>query len=192
MPGSLRLFVALPLPADVADSLTHFLTPRWEADSMLRWSPPEQWHITLAFMPAVPERVLDDLGARLERAARRRHPMELQLSGAGVFPNPYQARVLYAALRLGDEVGTELHRLARGVRAAGARAGAAPQGGRFVPHLTLARSRGPFEATRWMRIIDVWESAAWLADEIVLVSSRLGEGPGGHPAYTELGRFLLG
>lgn len=189
---SLRLFAAITPPAEVIESLGHFLVPRWAADPTLRWTQPEHWHLTLAFMPQVAERALDDLVVRLGRAGRRRSPMELQLASAGVFPDVYEARVLFVAPVLVEEVDLELHRLATGVRHAAARAGAAPTGGHFVPHLTVARSGGPFEATRWLRILNAWRSTEWVCTDFSLFSSALGAGPHRRPVYTRLETFPLG
>lgn len=187
-----RLFAAIFPPAEVIDELSVFLAPRQVAGPELRWSTPEQWHLTLAFMPAVPPACRDDLAERLERAGRRRRPMELQLGHVGVFPNPYEARVLFIAPIVDEQVHEELRRLATGARSAAARAGAAPTGGRFRPHLTIARSTVPFEATRWMKVIGTWHSFEWIADEFELVESRLGEGAGGRPEYTRVARFAIG
>ena len=187
-----RLFAAITPPPEVVDSLAHFLAPRWEADPVLRWVRPEQWHLTLAFLPAVPETSLDDLVARLARAGRRRSPMELQLAGAGVFPDVYSARVLFVEPIVGEQVDIELHRLAAGVRSAASRAGASPQGGRFRPHLTVARSSGPFEATRWIRVLHAWRGPEWIVHDFHLYASELGAGDGGRPRYTRLGTFPIG
>ncbi len=189
---SLRLFAAITPPEEVVASLSHFLAPRWEADQSLRWTRPEQWHITLAFMPQVPERALDDLVVRLGRAGRRRSPMELQLASAGVFPDVYEARVLFVEPVLAEPVARELNRLATGVRHAAARAGAAPGGGRFHPHLTVARSPGPFEATRWLRVLRSWRSSEWVADDFSLFSSDLGATSSGRPVHTLLETFPIG
>ena len=61
----MRLFVALFPPEDVLEELAEFLAPRQEVDSDLRWTTRDQWHVTLAFMPQVHERSLDDLTERL-------------------------------------------------------------------------------------------------------------------------------
>ncbi len=53
-----------------------------------------------------------------------------------------------------------LGRLARGVRSACSVAGAAPEGGPFVPHLTLGRFSRAEEATRWMRVLSTYAGPA--------------------------------
>jgi 2'-5' RNA ligase len=187
------MFVALIPPADVVEDLAAFVAPRQEADTVagaLRWTSEEQWHATLAFLPGVADRHLDDLCARLERAAARRTGPELAVRGGGACPNPARARVLYACVEARDP--DELSRLATGVRAAATKSGAGADGGRFHPHLTLARLRRPTEVTRWIRVFDAYTGPWWHAREVALVASHLGEGPRNRPRYELVDTFALG
>lgn len=186
----MRMFVALVPPDEVLENLADFLRPRLEAQSGFRWTTSEQWHVTLAFMPDVPDRALDDLLARLERAAARRTPFTLGVAGGGAFPNAARAKVLYAGLEVSDD--EELRRLKTGARAAANKAGAEAEGGRFHPHLTLARIRRPLDVTRWIRVLDAYRGPTWTASEISLVQSYLGEGPRNRPRYEVIGSFPMG
>jgi RNA 2',3'-cyclic 3'-phosphodiesterase len=186
------MFAAVIPPESALDDLGEFLGPRQEAGPGLRWTVPEQWHLTLAFMPDVADRHLEDLSARLTRAAARRTPFEARLAGGGAFPNPARAKVLYVGVATPDDRHQDLSHLATGVRAAAAKAGADPQGGRFRAHLTLARMGRPVEATRWLRILDAYRGPAWRAEEVALVVSHLGEGPRNRPRYEVLDTFRLG
>ncbi|HEY7720905.1 MAG TPA: RNA 2',3'-cyclic phosphodiesterase [Pedococcus sp.] len=185
----MRMFVAVVPPDEVVESLAEFLEPRREAGRDLRWTDPEQWHLTLAFMPDVPDRVLDDLVERLARVSRRHEPVPLRLAGAGAFPNPYASRVLWAGL---EHEGDGLRHLARGIRGVCAKAGAAPQGGPFHPHITLARTRRPVEASRWLRVLELYAGPAWVAREVTLIASHLGEGRGNRPRYEAVATLPLG
>ena len=186
----MRMFVALTPPAGALGDLAEFLAPRQEAGPGFRWTTQEQWHITLAFMAEVADRHLDDLLARLERAAARRTPFSACVAGGGAFPNPARAKVLYAGLDVGMHR-EELNRLATGARAAANKAGAETDGGRFHPHLTLARLGRPTEATKWIRVLDAYRGPTWTANEISLIQSHLGEGPRRRPRYEEVGSFPL-
>lgn len=185
------MFVALTPPQPALEDLEEFLSPRQEAGAGLRWTVPEQWHLTLAFFGDVAERHLDDLVERLGRASARRTAVELTIAGGGAFPNPGRAKVVYAAV---DAAGRdeELRRMATGARAAGARSGAGSEGGRFHPHVTLARSGRPIEATRWIRVMEAYRGPSWTATELVLVESHLGEGPRRRPRYEVVETFPVG
>jgi RNA 2',3'-cyclic 3'-phosphodiesterase len=184
----MRLFVAVVPPSEVIEHLDAFLDVRREAGEF-RWTVTDQWHLTLAFMPSVAERHLDDLETRLERAGHKRQPFELAVKGGGAFPNPAHAKVLYADLAHEKH---DVQHLATGVRAACAKAGADPDGGRFRAHLTLARIGHPHDVTNWVRVLDTYEGPAWTVDEFVLIESHLGEGPRRRPRHETLATFAVG
>jgi 2'-5' RNA ligase len=194
----MRLFVGVVPPQDVVDHLDAFLDVRREV-AAFRWSAPEQWHVTLAFSGDAPERVLDDVYERLERAAGRRSAFDLRVAGGGAFPDPARARVLYAGVAGADGDGTahrdvheRLAHLSTGTRAALARAGAPVDGQRFRPHLTIARLGHPEEVSNWVRLLDSYEGPTWRVDEISLIASHLSEGPRGRPRYEVMETFHLG
>ena len=152
----------------------------------------EQLHVTLAFLAEVPERALDDLEARLERAAKRRTAFATALVGGGAFPNVGRARVLWTGLDLDDPAAYEMARLATGARAAASKAGVAVDGARFKPHVTVARLKHPQEATSWVRLLDAYRGPAWTVAAVDLVASYLGEGPRKRPRYETVASFPLG
>lgn len=186
----MRMFVALVPPEDALEDLGEFLGPRQEAGSGFRWTAPEQWHITLAFMAQVADRSLDDLLARLERAAARRTPFSVSVAGGGAFPHAGRAKVLWAGLDVSDP--EELRRLATGARAAANKAGAEAGGGHFHPHVTVARIGRPLDVTKWIRVLEAYRGPTWEASRISLVASHLGEGPRKRPRYEVIESFRLG
>ena len=185
----MRLFVAITPPPEVLEDLADHLEPRVEAGPDIRWTDPDQWHITLSFMAEAPDWVLDDLLERLTRTAARHPPLGLSLLGAGAFPNAYRARVLWAGVADPDG---GLGPLAHGIRNACNKAGATPEGARFHPHVTLGRFRRPTEATRWIRALDAYASPEWRARTVSVIESRLGEGRGRRPRYEVLAELPLG
>ena len=186
----MRMFVAAVPPPPVLEDLEDFLSVRREA-APFRWTVPDQWHITLAFLADVPDRAYDDLLARLERAARKRHPMCATIAGGGAFPHVGKAKVLWAGVELDDPL--ELARLATGCRAAASKAGIEVAGERFKAHVTLARMGGrPVEATAWVRLLDAYRGPSYDIDEISLIASHLGEGPRKRPRYEVMRTFRLG
>jgi 2'-5' RNA ligase len=184
-----RMFVAVVPPEGVVEDLEEFLAPRREA-AEFRWTVPDQWHLTLAFSPNVPDRSYDDLVARLTRAAAKRSPMQARIAGGGAFPNVGRAKVLFAGVETHDQ--EELRRAATGARAALVKAGAEVDGQRFRPHLTLARMGRPVEATNWVRLLEGYTGPSWQIEELALVGSHLGEGPRRRPRHEIVETFSLG
>ena len=190
----MRLFVAVVPPEPVVEHLDEFLSVRRDPsdrDQGLRWTVPDQWHLTLAFMENVAERHLDDLVERLGRAAQRRTPFEIGFAGGGAFPNAGRAKVLWLGVTGEDAARTELDRLATGARAAATKAGAEVAGGKYRPHLTLARLGRPQEVTKWVRLLDAYAGPTWTAVEFVLIESHLGEGARRRPRHEVLETFDL-
>ena len=190
-----RMFVAVVPPQQVRDHLAEFLEPR----AGLRWSAPEQWHVTLAFLPAVPEHVDVELVERLAAAAARQARFAARIGGAGAFPHAGRAVVLWLAVTPvdggdvdGGPADRPLHRLAAGARAAANAAGAAADGRAFVPHVTLARPRPAIEATRWLRVLDTYRSPEWPVEHVELVASHLRAGPGRRSRYETVAALPLG
>lgn len=90
-----RQFIALDLPDSVRGELARL---REELDG-IRWSPPEQLHVTLRFLGEVPEERQAEAVRRL--AEIRVEPFVLPVEGVGVFPPKGPPRVLWAGVGRG-------------------------------------------------------------------------------------------
>lgn len=168
----MRLFLALDPDERAREHLSDFLEPRWSVGEDLRWTRPESWHVTLAFAADCPDDVAEALIEACGEVAGRTSAPRLRLSGAGAFPDVSRASTLYAAV----SAEPDLAPLARSVRAVASRLGAGPDGGHFVPHLTLARARRPADATAWWRVLDTYDGPDWRPDGIRVVRSQLTRG----------------
>ena len=125
----IRLFTALSVPEDVADTLSR----RQSGLPGAKWRTRDQLHITLAFYGEIDERRADDLAAELSRAATG-GPFEIALTGVGAFGDAHRSHTLWA----GIEAGERLSVLAGRCRAAGERAGVVMERRDYRPHVTLA------------------------------------------------------
>lgn len=168
-----RLFLAVRPTRSVCDELESYVGPRREAEPGLRWAQPEHWHLTLAFLGDVPDGAADALVDLLPPIAERTAPFELGVGGAGCFPHPDAAKALWLGVPVGAE---ELEGLARRCRTAATRSGLRVEGGRFQPHLTVARSNRGIVARRWLALLDTFGSFRWQATEFVLIDSELTRG----------------
>jgi 2'-5' RNA ligase len=172
----MRMFVAVLPPLEALEDLAEFVEPRQQREDPLRWSAQEQWHLTLAFLPAVADRDLDELIERLADTAGRRQPFQLRLQG----------KVLWTGVAGDTE---QLERLSASSRSAAVRAGVEVDGSKFRPHLTLARANRPLELTRWLRVFDLYAGPSWQGEELALIQSQLGQG---RPRYQVHETFPLG
>lgn len=181
-----RLFAAIVPPPDVIADLERFLEPRHDHPDW-RWTLPETWHITLAFMGEVDDHHADRVADALTEVSPR--PLSVQIGGGLVFPNAARARLL--GLEAHSDPVEGLDQLAATVRGACAHAGAAVDGETFRAHVTLGRCNQPQQAGRWLELLDTWRSRPWVARDFVLVESHLGEGQRGRPRHEQLASFPL-
>jgi 2'-5' RNA ligase len=184
----MRLFVAAWPPRPVVAELEAAVAGIRDAAPGLRWTAPEQWHLTLAFLGEVADARRPDLERRLARAAARHPPLDVRFAGGGRFGN----RVLVATLD-GDRQG--LRRLAASAAAAARRAGVAVEERPYRPHLTLARAgTGGGSASDLRPLVAhlaVFEGTTWTVGGLDLVESRLGQGPGRRAAYDSVASWPL-
>ncbi|MCT9933289.1 RNA 2',3'-cyclic phosphodiesterase [Planotetraspora sp. A-T 1434] len=183
-----RLFVALLPPPEALAEVAAAVDPvraRWPE---LRWIDPALWHVTLAFLGEVPDRVLPDLRVRLARAASRHEPATLAFTGAGAFPSAARGRLFWLGLSADPPLTSLAGSVAAGARRAGARrAGARPpttetDRKRFHPHLTLARSlarsldrsRNGDDLRPLVGTLSAFTGREWEARAVQLVRSHLG------------------
>lgn len=174
----MRLFVALLPPPDVLAEIADVVGACRTEWPDLKWVPEEQWHVTLAFLGEVDDRVVPELEVRLARAASRHAPMTMSFSGAGAFPSLSRGHVFWVGLHgHGDPEGGRppLSRLARSVAAGARRAGIAETDRKgFHPHLTLARSRREADLRPQVDALNSFAGRPWEAGAVHLMRSHQG------------------
>jgi 2'-5' RNA ligase len=179
-----RLFVALTPPGEVAETLRIATLGLRELAPHLRWTRPEQWHVTLVFLGEVGDDVVGELGRRLNRAAARHPPLALALGGAGRFGH----RVLWTGVQ-GDRNG--LRRLADSARAAVRRSRLPVEHRPYHPHLTLARADAGADLRPLVERLASWQGSPWVATQLHLVRSRLGAAPDGSALHEPIAGWPL-
>lgn len=183
----MRVFAALIPSDDAVDHLDAFLEPR-RAAADFRWTRPEQFHVTLAFMPEAASARIDDYVDRLAESLDDVAAADVVLGGPVVFPNVPEGRILAAGV-VGD---APLDTLATRTRNAAVTSGIRVDGQPFRPHLTVARTGGrPTELTSWVRLFETYRGPVWSVDGVDVIASHLGEGPGRTPRYETLARVEL-
>ena len=171
----MRLFVALPLPPDLARLIIEGAAQLREALPEARWVREENLHITLAFLGEQSDRDAALIGARLEAALAGAAKIPVRAGKLACFTHAQDASVL--ALRI-----TEGQREARELAARTARALFLPVTNAFTPHITLARR------ARTALVHEAAIEASGTLGTVALFKSDLCRTG---PVYTPLALFLL-
>lgn len=172
----MRLFIALPLPSPVIDAVAQAQSSlkRELSSPALRWTKPENTHLTLLFLGDVDENKLPELTQQFRDACETIAPFELKLAGTGCFPNARRPRVLW--LGLGGELDA-LQNLQARISNHCAPFCEKSDDKPFRPHLTLARVKPDARST--LRGVDETLAAlplnnvAWRVESVELMQSKL-------------------
>lgn len=191
-PGCFRCFVALAVGETATAALRdlHQRLARTTPRHAVRWTPPDQWHLTLHFLGEVPADRIAGLERSLRSSLVGARGFSLHLEGLGAFPSPRAPRVLWVGLG-GDLPGLQdvRQRVVQACAGFGEPADPRP----FHPHLTLGRTRQPDP-----QALRAWREASgdahplppceWLVGRVALCRSELR--PAG-AVHTELAAFPL-
>jgi len=182
-----RLFIAIPLPPDLALRASQILPTSLPA---LRRVKPENLHVTLAFLGWIPDVRLDEVASAAREAAAEVSRFELTFEGAGRFPERGRPRVVWIAIADGRPSVLRLGAgLSAGLRSRELRFDDRP----LAPHLTLARVSEDATSAEGKTIAAALEGLAaprleFVVDEIAVVQSVLS--PKG-PRYAALATVPL-
>jgi 2'-5' RNA ligase len=143
----MRLFVAVELPSAARTSLAatqQVLDARLaqaNLASTLRWTAPENIHLTLRFLGESSATQQMQIEAALERIARHHGPNTLEIAGLGAFPSFRKPSVIWTGVRGLPHAVAALSALHAPIEHAAREAAFPAEDRPFSPHLTLARFR---------------------------------------------------
>ncbi len=169
-----RLFTALEIPRDAALSLSLLRGGLPGA----RWIDVENYHITLRFIGDVEGHVADEVANALDRV--RRPAFSIGLSGVGAFGSK-KPHAIWAGVTASPDLAAlqaEIERICQ-------RIGIPSDPRKFMPHVTLARLRGPnpIDVAGYLSARGNFSAASFRVGRFVLMSSR--DSVGGGPYVVE-------
>jgi 2'-5' RNA ligase len=177
----LRVFVALPLPADVREKLDLWLGPIRSEHPGLRWVRIHQIHLTLRFLGEVGNRTVEEAARILEGYGSG--PVRFRIDTAGTFPGR-GGSPLPSVYWVGGQWDDAVRELAGSLAPLRDDRGSPGSTKRFRPHLTIARQG------RYNEKVDMPDPGPWTGtmDRAVVYESRL---TASGPEYSVLRSFGL-
>ncbi len=184
----MRLFISIELPLEIKQGIAKVQEELRKTGANAGWTRPEGIHLTLKFMGEVVESRVEEIRNALASAVGANDKLNLEVAGAGAFPNAKNPRVLWLGVAGDIE---KLVALQTSVEDAMEKLGFEREERTFSPHLSLARIKFPKPRNNWQQKIESIRDVklgGFEADRVSLMKSELKrEGA----VYTEIGRIEL-
>jgi 2'-5' RNA ligase len=189
MRDSLRTFVAVDLPGEVKQLAGQLIDRLRPTAANVKWVTLDQMHWTLKFLGEVELVDVNTICASVAAAVESIEPFDIEVWGAGAFPDLANPRTIWMGARDGTEPFVALHAaVERSLATLGFRA----EQRRFRPHVTLGRVRrshsGLEELGELVQQNAEFDGGLAPVFEVTIYSSELG--PKG-PRYEPLGHAEL-
>lgn len=138
LPTVIRIFFAIDLPVSMKEELGRFISQlkKKSRSHAIRWSRPENLHVTLQFLAEVKAEHVPQLIEQVKMEIEGQIPaITLQLGKLTLFPSPYRPRVIVLDLMPQEELAMLSGLIGHGIRACEYETESRP----FRGHLTLGR-----------------------------------------------------
>ncbi len=134
-----RSFVAIELPDEVKTRLAEWQERLKKRNfSFVKWVDPQSTHLTLKFLGNAAESQIPQIIEALKLAVGGVKPFQLEVTGAGLFPDARRPRVAWVGL--GGDI-AKLTELQQNVETTVSPLGFPEEQRGFTPHLTVVRVR---------------------------------------------------
>ncbi len=184
----MRLFIAIELPEGIKAELAQVQQRLKDAGVDASWTRPEGMHVTLKFLGEIPEAKVPALREGIRSVAQGTGSFALGVEGAGAFPEPKNARVVWIGLS-GDV--ERLRGLQEAIEDAMTRCGLKREARAFTPHLTLGRIKDIRSRDRWLTAFAGIRDSKLSGFTVTAVSLMQSELRQNGAVYTEVGSVEL-
>jgi RNA 2',3'-cyclic 3'-phosphodiesterase len=189
---TIRSFIAIELPADVAKALTRHQDRLKAGDGrQVKWVEPQNIHLTLQFLGNIAPDAVAGIIKAMEQACAVSPHFQLELAGMGAFPDMSRVQTIWVGLS-GDM--DKLYRLQKDIGANLTPLGFKPETRRFSPHLTLGRVRDfarPEERARLGQMLAGIPFTARFKIDVTAVNLMKSQLTPQGPIYTKLAELKL-
>jgi len=106
----LRLFIALPLPAEVEQRLGQLIEEFRPRGSNVKWAKPGNIHLTVKFLGDTDEKLVPRISQEIDSVATRFSAIPVVIDALGGFPNLKRPRVIWVGSSLGIDNAAKIAR----------------------------------------------------------------------------------
>ncbi|HEY4760020.1 MAG TPA: RNA 2',3'-cyclic phosphodiesterase [Thermoguttaceae bacterium] len=184
----IRTFIAVEIDSALRARAKELIDILRASGADVKWVETHNIHLTLQFLGDVPEQQVTAVCKAVEQGAAQVQPFELEVGGAGAFPNTNRPRTIWIGAKEGHEHMVELH---DNVALLLAEMDYRDEERRFQTHLTIGRVRGGKNIVTLGQLLKQhadFQVGRMQVEKATIFSSRLEHGG---PIYEVLGTARL-
>jgi RNA 2',3'-cyclic 3'-phosphodiesterase len=184
-----RTFISVELSKPIRDRIVALQDELARAGTDVKWTEPENIHVTLLFLGEVPNEELPEICRVVSETLQDSGPFALSVQGAGCFPNVRRPRIVWVGVGTGTQ---ELVRIHDDLEEPLFHLGFRKEDRKYTPHITLGRVRSDRPTEKLSAALQQhagWQAGEMHVNEIHVMGSELTRDG---PVYTVLGRGKLG
>jgi 2'-5' RNA ligase len=133
----MRCFIAIDMPENIKDAIAGVIEKCGLNAKGIKWVPVRNVHLTLKFLGDVKEDIIPEIEKGLALICMSRNVFNINICGAGAFPNFKYPNVLW----IGINESEELKGLYEDIEESMFESGFEKEDRKFSPHLTIGRVR---------------------------------------------------
>ena len=176
-PTPSRVFLAIPLPQQLKDSVSVIQRQLQTEIPAARWVRPKNLHLTLHFFGEIEQETLEKIRVSVLSVKGCKRPFQVEVKGLGAFPNQHRPRIIWLGL---EPIG-QLKQLHQECSQALHQAGVATETRPYSPHLTIGRLQQPQpDLTDLFSSVGRRRVGQLPVDKLILYESRLLSGGAEH------------
>jgi 2'-5' RNA ligase len=183
--SKLRGFIAIDI--EPFPKLVQFENEIRNTGANVKLVEPENVHITLKFLGDTDEGYIDQIGEIIKDAVKETDSFEIQLKGAGVFPNQNYIKVMWIGIKNGVQIGKIASKIDEQISGLGFK----KEKRDFSAHLTIARVRSAKNKEKILQIIEKYRDMEFGNFKVNYIKLKKSELTSKGPIYTTLREIKL-
>jgi len=175
-----RGFIAIDI--DSFQKIIQFENEIKNTDTIVKLVEPENIHITLKFLGDTDVDYIERIEEIIKESVKGFDTFEIQLKGAGVFPNQNYIKVIWIGINNGEQIGTIASDIDDHISSLGFH----KEKRRFSPHLTIARVKSAKNKEKIIELIEKYQEIEFGTIKVNSIKLKQSELTPEGPIYTTL------
>lgn len=153
-----------------------------QSGAIVKLVEPENVHITLKFLGDTDDGQIDRIEEMMKDSVEEVEPFDIQLKGAGVFPNQKYIKVIWIGIKNGENI----KKIAKKIDEQISGLGYEKEKREFSAHLTIARVKSAKNKEKLMQIVEKYRDAEFAIIKIDTINLKKSDLTPKGPIYTTL------